>query len=179
MLAIAIISVRRASETITQEALATSLAENKAAISEIEQYLRQFPEDLLTFSHSPPIQGIIRAVDNGGVDPESNDSFGVWADRLNAIFAAAEIHKQVYNQLRYLDENGNELVRVDFDFGEITVLTGTDQLQNQSRRPYFTETRELPHDGVLVSDLNLNREFGEIEVPYVPVLRYSTPIYDQ
>jgi signal transduction histidine kinase len=179
MLAIAVISVGRASETITQEALATSLAENRAAVSEIEQYLKQFPDDLLTFSNSPPIQGIIRALDNGGIDPESNDSFEVWADRLDTIFAAAELYKKVYRQLRFLDENGNEIVRVDFDFGETTALTGTDQLQNQSHRPYFFETKELPKDSVLVSDLNLNREFGAIEVPYVPVLRYSTPIFDQ
>lgn len=179
MITIAFVSIGRASATITDQALSTALAENEAVSAQIEIFLAQFPPDLLTFANSPPIQGMIRAVNNGGTDPVSDDRFDVWAGRLSVIFSAAELSKKTYDQLRYLDEFGDEIVRVDFRRGQTIILTGTDQLQIKSDRPYFTETKKLARGEVLISELNLNRERGEIEVPYVPTLRYSTPVFDQ
>ncbi len=178
MITVAGISIRRASDTITDQALHMALAETEATVAEIEIYLAQFAADLLTFANSPPINGMIRAADNGGIDPASNDQFEVWADKLSAIFSTAERHKQVYYQLRYLDEYGNEIVRVDLQLGQTITLTGTDQLQNKSGRPYFMNSKGLAEGNVLISELNLNREHGELEVPYVPVLRYTTPVFD-
>ena len=178
MIAIAVISIRRASDTITRQALSTTLAENEASVAELEIFLAQFPTDILTFANSPPVQGMIRARESGGIDPVSGDPFDIWSARLSEIFVAAETHKRFYDQLRYLDESGNEIVRVDFVDGEPAVITGTDQLQSKSDRPYFVDSGDLEKGTVLISEMNLNRERGELEVPHVPVLRFSTPVFN-
>ena len=39
----------------------------------------------MSISQTPPIQGIIRARDNDGVDPVADDSYETWVNRLNQI----------------------------------------------------------------------------------------------
>ncbi|MBM4457264.1 MAG: ATP-binding protein [Chloroflexi bacterium] len=54
-----------------------------------------------------------------------------------------------------LDENGNELVRVDWD-GQQARLISPDQLQNKADRPYFQETMKLAAGEVYLSPVDLN-----------------------
>lgn len=79
-------------------------------------------------------------------------------------------------QLRYLDENGNEMLRVDSDGLTIKTIP-KEQLQNKAQREYFTETMKLNLGEIYISPINLNREQGKIETPYQPTIRYATPIF--
>jgi len=85
--------------------------------------------------------------------------------------------KETYDQIRYLDEDGQEIVRVNFNKGKPT-LVSADQLQNKGRRYYFTDAFKLAEGEVFVSPLDLNIEHGEVELPYKPMLRFATPICD-
>lgn len=135
-------------------------------------------KDVLFLSNTPPIQGIIRARDGGGVDKQDNSSYNSWVGRMEIIFESLMKTKpQDYMQLRYLDENGNELVRVDSDGTNIKVIPKAD-LQNKADRPYFKETMKLPPGSVYVSPVELNQERGQIEKPYKPTIRYATPVVD-
>lgn len=82
-----------------------------------------------------------------------------------------------FDQIRLLNNDGQELVRVDFkkDQGQIIPQ---DELQNKSDRYYFTEAKDLAGDEIFVSRLDLNIEHGEIELPHKPMLRFSVPIFD-
>ena len=117
-------------------------------------FLSQFNSNLLALSDTPPVQAIIRAVDNDGIDPKSNDTFEVWVNRLTQIFAASARNKDFYQQIRYLDENGQEMVRVDFKNGEVDIVSGTDRLQNKSGSSYFTEVTGLKTGDIFISALN-------------------------
>jgi hypothetical protein len=79
-----------------------------------------------------------------------------------------------YDQLRWIDESGMERIRVNSKEGH-TVLAAPSELQNKSGRYYFEDARKLDFGKVYVSELDLNIENGKIEIPYKPVLRYSTP----
>ena len=46
---------------------------------------------------------MIRARDNDGIDPKSNDPYEVWVNRLTQIFKANAQEKKVYQQLRYIN----------------------------------------------------------------------------
>ncbi|MGL4503459.1 MAG: cache domain-containing protein, partial [Planktothrix sp.] len=66
---------------------------------------------------------------------------------------------------------------VDLKDGTIQTIPDS-QLQNKANTDYFIETMKLNLGEIFVSPVNLNRENGQIEVPYTPVIRYSTPIYN-
>ncbi len=84
--------------------------------------------------------------------------------------------RRIYDQIRYIDTVGDEIIRINYDNG--AWLVADDDLQNKKDRYYFYETIELDKEDVLVSPLDLNIEHGEIELPYKPMIRFSTPLHN-
>lgn len=146
-------------------------------VIEIGNFLKSSLEDLMVMSDTPPVQGSIRARDNNGIDPLSGDSTEYWHSRMEQIFGAFLKYHSEYYQLRYLDQHGNEIVRVD-QIGKEIRIAPRKELQNKAQFPYFTETMKLKEDEVYYSEVNLNREHGVIQIPHTPVFRIATPVYD-
>ncbi len=86
--------------------------------------------------------------------------------------AAAE---HIVSQIRFLDADGNERFRVDKALPGKAVLAT--ELQNKKHRYYFQDAMKLDEGEYFVSDLDLNMEYGRIEVPHKPTLRIATPIF--
>lgn len=86
--------------------------------------------------------------------------------------------RMIYDQIRFLDVSGNEKIRINInDDGGYVV--GVDSLQNKADRYYFTKTIDLGDGSVYISPLDLNVEQGSIETPYKPMIRVSSPLYDE
>jgi diguanylate cyclase (GGDEF)-like protein/PAS domain S-box-containing protein len=83
-----------------------------------------------------------------------------------------------YFSLRYLNEKGMELVRVDRSYVG-PVITPRTVLQDKSDRYYFKKTIKSSRNDVYVSSFDLNIENGEIEIPYRPTLRFGCPVVDR
>ena len=83
-----------------------------------------------------------------------------------------------YDQIRWIDEDGMEKVRVDFVQGR-AVAVPAGKLQNKNNRYYFTDTMKLNPGEMFVSPLDLNIEQDRIEIPYKPMLRVATPVADR
>lgn len=99
---------------------------------------------------------------------------------LSTFFEALVEHDASITQLRYLDEMGNEVMRVDRDtLGGSVYLVPQNKLQNKANRGYFLETMQQKPHSLYISHLDLNIEHGAIEIPYKPVLRFAIPIVDQ
>ncbi len=146
----------------------------------VQASLERLRKDVYFLSGTPPIAGIIRASQNAGVDKQEDSSTELWSKRLQEIFAAyLETHPSVM-QVRYigLADGGRELVRVDRNNGRIQKVKSSG-LQQKSEREYFQDAINRRPGEVYVSDINLNREHGEIEVPHIPTLRLAAPIFDQ
>ena len=62
--------------------------------------------------------------------------------RLSSILEAVSQRKEVYDQLRYIDLEGNEVVRINFNHGQSQVVS-EGQLQNKRHRYYFSEALQL------------------------------------
>ena len=86
--------------------------------------------------------------------------------------------RRIYDQIRFIDANGDEKIRINFDSNGAYSVPEKD-LQNKKDRYYFTETIKLDEENVYVSPLDLNIEQDKIEVPYKPMMRIATPIYDE
>ena len=87
--------------------------------------------------------------------------------------------RENYYNVRVLDLNGNELIVATYDAltDTVTVKPFVD-LQNKSGRAYVEETKRLKKGEFYISKMNLNIENGKVEKPYIPVVRYATPMYD-
>mgnify|MGYP003893461731 CR=1 FL=1 len=90
-----------------------------------------------------------------------------------------------FSQLRYIDKNGFEKIRVDNKDGEYVVYNSND-LQDKSDRYYFIDAMKLGYDEVYITKMDLNIEYGEIENVgtkenpiYVPMIRFSAPVFNK
>ncbi|MEN9474108.1 MAG: hypothetical protein RIS48_828, partial [Pseudomonadota bacterium] len=75
-----------------------------------------------------------------------------------------------YLQVRWLGADGIERVRAK-RVGASVALAGPSQLQDKSDRPYFIEAIRLPPGQLYLSPLDLNVDYGQVELPYKPVIR--------
>ena len=81
-------------------------------------------------------------------------------------------------QLRYIDKNGNEIIRVERNNpNQDAIIVPKKYLQNKANRYYFKEIMKLKVGKYWYSKLDLNIEHGKIEMPIKPVLRIGTPYY--
>lgn len=86
--------------------------------------------------------------------------------------------KQVYDQIRLIDLSGQELLRVNYAADGLSAAVQQAELQDKSDRYYFRESRTLRHNEIFVSEFDLNLEFGNVEFPIKPVIRFVTPVLD-
>lgn len=97
--------------------------------------------------------------------------------KMEQYFLLLSRGRQHYDQIRYLDENGQEVIRVNFRGGSPFAVPGG-QLQNKSAHYYFRDTMQLARDEIFVSPLDLNVEHGKVEIPYRPVIRFAIPVFN-
>ncbi|MGC1507437.1 response regulator [Ketobacter sp. MCCC 1A13808] len=128
---------------------------------------------------TPPVSGLVRAAQNGGIDPLDSTPTERWKSRLKTIYIGfLENNPEIY-QIRYIGEadSGKELIRVERRHSKISAAPDA-LLQSKGDQEYFQMIRKLPPGEVYVSDLNLNKEHGKLEYPYRPTYRVGMPVYD-
>jgi PAS domain S-box-containing protein len=96
---------------------------------------------------------------------------------LELLFLRIAKSKNSFDQIRFLDETGQEIIRVNNGEDEPT-LVSAEQLQNKQTRYYFQETSLLKENEIYVTDMDLNIEHGEVEIPHKPMIRAATPLFD-
>ena len=132
---------------------------------QIKEYINELIKDLDFLSDSPVLTNYLK-----NASPQNTN-------QLNQEFLSLISSNKNYAQLRYLDANsGKEKARVNY-INDIPVITQEEQLQNKSKRPYYTQTILLDSTEIYTSPINLNREFGEISLPHTPTLRIAKPVY--
>jgi PAS domain S-box-containing protein len=94
------------------------------------------------------------------------------------VFLTFAREKGLYDQIRFIDPAGREVVRVNYADGH-PVLVDTVALQDKSDRYYVDRGLRLERGQVYLSPLDLNVEDGGIEQPVKPVLRFVAPVFDE
>ncbi|MFA5308513.1 MAG: ATP-binding protein [Dehalococcoidales bacterium] len=97
---------------------------------------------------------------------------------LASEFLAFSTAEQMYDQIRLIDENGRELIRVNYNKGEPYIVPES-ELQNKESRYYFQDTIKLAPGQAYVSAFDLNIENEEIEYPLKPMIRAGAPVFDE
>lgn len=86
--------------------------------------------------------------------------------------------RKIYDQIRYIDTSGNEIIRIDFNNGSPESAT-KERLQNKKKRYYFSNTLRLGRGEIFISPMDLNIENGKVEIPVKPMIRIGTPVFDK
>lgn len=85
--------------------------------------------------------------------------------------------KRIYDQIRLLDLDGQEITRINLTRSGASIVR-QDQLQQKTNRYYVREAISLPPGQVYLSPLDLNVENNQIEQPVKPMLRIAVGIVD-
>lgn len=106
----------------------------------------------------------------------NTDDAGQNLSSIEVFFQHFSAASQHYDQVRWIDENGHELVRVDKSDTGVQIIEAS-KLQNKSARYYVKAGMHLASGEVYFSPLDLNVEHGQIESPIKPVIRVVTPVF--
>ncbi|MBI4848214.1 MAG: PAS domain S-box protein [Nitrospirae bacterium] len=139
---------------------------------DIEKFLKTMHTDVIFLSRSGEMRGLADSE-----APKHSIEFHKLRDKLERIAVIISKTRPYYYQVRYIDEKGHEIVRVDSDGERITDVP-FDKLQYKGDRYYFTDSIKYPDGECYVSPMDLNIEWGKVEVPHKPVLRVATPVFN-
>ena len=132
----------------------------------LQQTIQGLTADLLFISQYHILQEILES--KGGPNLKA----------LQEEFLDFAKEKPIFSQIRVLDAKGQEFFRIDQKKNKAHIAP-QDQLQNKSKRYYFTKTISLSPSQFYISELDLNMEQGKVETPLNPVIRFATPIYSK
>jgi len=163
-------------------ALITSMINYKANFTDIDNKLQhlatsesEFKRNVL-FDYISSVDMMLAAITENDLTHKYIKS-GTSADKQNLknlFYALAYANKDIM-QLRYIDASGQELIRIDRDKRSHELLMVAEaSLQNKSNRYYFKEASQLMSHQFWHSNIDLNMERGEIEVPFKPTFRVAT-----
>lgn len=141
----------------------------------LSQLYRNTSADTLFLSQTPPIQNIIKALKD-----DNEADFNAWQDSLETIFESKLVTKSIVKQIRFIqiDNNGLELTNVVRNNDSI-IKTPKSRMQAKGNSSYFKPMLNQDLGDVYFSKIELNKEHGKVVVPYEPVLRAGTPIFDK
>lgn len=100
------------------------------------------------------------------------------SDEIATEWTELAKHKKIYDQIRYIDKNGNEIIKIKYD-GVNAYRVDDDTLENKKDRYYFIKTENIKYDQIYISPMDLNMKNNSIEKPFKPVIRFSTPVYSK
>lgn len=86
--------------------------------------------------------------------------------------------RERYDQIRLLDLQGKEWVKVNFNGGRPNIVP-PEKLRNKKTRDYFQKALLLQPREIYFSPLNLNTERGAIEQPLNPTVRALIAVFDE
>ncbi|MDP2016551.1 CHASE domain-containing protein [Hydrogenophaga sp.] len=134
---------------------------------------------VLFLANTPPVKGLVRAMQHGGVDAQESSTAALWQRRMEQIFTAYLAATPEVFLVRFIAaaHEGQEIVRVGRQDGRI-VVAPPERQQRKGDTPYMREAQRLGDGHVFVSEVNLKREFGPVDLPHSPTIRYATPVVD-
>jgi PAS domain S-box-containing protein len=163
--------VERSLMPLTEDRLRLSV---DAAAAMLAGWVDDAADDVRALRSTEAVDAIAEALAGAG------EASPVVRERVARLFESELAAKTRYDQLRIISgaADGREIVRVDRSRsdGSVRVTAGGD-LQSKSERPYYIAAMRLGQGELNVSPIELNREFGDVETPRVPVLRLASGLF--
>lgn len=130
---------------------------------ETENLTAEVAEKTLTYFMRTIVSDLLIAADHQEMKALTENNMAP-RNVLEHEFLAFSRHKALYDQVRFLDMSGNEIIRINFNEGS-PVIVPPEELQNKAQRYYFTDAAALAKNEIFISPLDINIEGGQIERP--------------
>lgn len=99
-------------------------------------------------------------------------------NELINIFLTVVNCENTIMQARYIDKNGQEIIKINRNNpNENAFIVDKSKLENKSDRYYFKILSSLDKNKIWHSNLDLNIENGQVEIPYKPIFKVGIPIF--
>lgn len=155
------------SQTFSQRTLST---QEQARLLIVDRTVRRgfdlIMSDLLVLANSEEMLHLLGA----------KNSLKAWTHAAKE-FVTYSRFKGIYDQIRFIDKDGMEALRVNFNGGDPAIVPQS-TMQDKSGRYYFSETIKLNKGEIFISPLDLNVEHKKVEIPFKPMIRFGTPVFD-
>lgn len=163
---------KSAKESYINAALSINKGEAKALSHEIKGFLGTIPEDVIYNANFYALEKLLV-----WEDLKDKRKIKKWKNIYISTLKDYISNKKFYYQVRILDANGKEKILLKYDKKTDKIIqTPDEKLQDKSHRNYFKEAMKLKKGEFYISPMTLNIENGMIEKPFVPVVRYVTPL---
>ncbi len=97
-------------------------------------------------------------------------------NELEQIFLAVASSQSTIMQARLICKDGHELIRVEKD-NDKNFIVDELKLQDKSSSYYFKTVSKMKDETVWHSKIDLNEEYGKVEIPYKPTMRFAIPVF--
>ncbi|MDY0327686.1 MAG: diguanylate cyclase [Arcobacteraceae bacterium] len=166
--------------------LFASFVSYQIQIINIEETLEKQAQEILFIQRNNILQPAIKQMDNIAITLANNPVLSDYIlnpdelkrKNLEEIFFAVSGTNNQIMQVRFIDKNGIENIRVDRQTEEsLPFVVSREKLQDKSNRDYFQIVSKMNSQELWHSKIDLNIENGKIEVPYRPTFRIAMPIF--
>lgn len=134
----------------------------------IENFIDMYKNSLSSLSHNKLFLDYVK---NNKNEAYVNDLFKSYIKVLSDVF-----------QIRYLDNKGNERIRVEKllneNLSEI-IIQPKERLQNKAANSYFQRFIQLNEEQIGLSFINLNKEFGKVDKNKTITLRIASTVFSK
>lgn len=139
--------------------------------NQVENVLNQSITDLELLIYPSLVSAVVLSNSDEMVEALKEKNKGKLVRQLSLL---AQSYSAL-SQVRILDEGGVEYCRVNRSANGV-ILVPEEDLQDKSGRDYFIEATEMTKGHIYVSQLEYNKEHGELSYPLEPVIRVISPI---
>lgn len=155
-------------------------------IKEIEKDLNRKAKEIFTIKNETILKPTIENIDNIVKSLANNEIIKNFSyitnlekkENLENIFLTIANSNNIIMQVRLIDKNGQEIIRVEKNKeSQEAILIAQELLQNKSQREYFKVLSASNKDTIWHSKLDLNIENEKIEIPYKPTFRVAIPLF--
>ncbi len=145
----------------------------KSKSEKIIYFMRSIENDIISLGDNVFLLNLFEAIRSNDKEQINRCKFEV-----GNLFRMFSESRGVYDQIRYIDESGHEIVRVNAG-KEYAYIVPPEELLDKSHKNYFKKALKLKEGDVYISRLDLNRERGGTGEDHRPMLRYTLPVFDK
>lgn len=176
---ISFIVLNRLSQNVTEGVKREEQIHIEDQRAQIESLLQLPLQDIIYLREIPAVEQFAQAIVSG-------DTLALEEARILLVddFLALVNTRRIYAELRFIDVDGFEQVRVEYNPIQDTVYNlPSEALQNKADRGFFRDSISLPDGAIYISPLDLRREgtpptiYTQEDGSVMPLIRYATPIY--
>jgi len=162
-------------ESYIKSSISQSMKETDDLSNKIEAMLKPISNDVLYNSNFYALEKLLIWE---GLDEKRK--INNWKKIYISALKDYMFNKKYFYQIRVLGLNGKEKISIKYDETTDRVYQVPEyDLSNKGTRDYFKKALKLKKGEIYISKMNLNIEHGKIEIPYIPVVRYSTPLINK